>query len=36
MLRKNPSLLCPDGFMRTPLKEFKNKYKRLRGKTLSR
>jgi len=28
MLRKNPSLLCPDGFMRVPLKEF------LKGKRL--
>ena len=29
MLRKNPSLLCPDGFMRRPLSEVL-KYKRLR------
>ena len=29
MLRKNPSLLCPDGFMRRPLSEVV-KYKRLR------
>jgi len=36
MLRKNPSLLCPDGFMRVPLSAISKKYKRLRGKTLSR
>jgi len=29
MLRKNPSLMCPDGFMRRPLSEV-TKYKRLR------
>ena len=30
MLHKNPSLLCPDGFMRKPLSEMKRRYKRLR------
>lgn len=29
MLQKNPSLLCPDGFMRVPLNALKKKYKRL-------
>ena len=35
MLRKNPSLLCPDGFMRVPMGQFinqrksNNNYKRL-------
>ena len=29
MLRKNPSMMCPDGFMRTPLGKTNN-YKRLR------
>ena len=30
MLRKNPSLMCPDGFMRVPLGAIKQNYKRLR------
>ena len=30
MLRKNPSLLCPDGFMRVPLGEIKKRRKGLR------
>ena len=29
MLRKNPSLMCPDGFMRVPLGAIKKNYKRL-------
>jgi hypothetical protein len=29
MLHKNPSLLCPDGFMRVPLGSIKKNYKRL-------
>ena len=29
MLRKNPSLMCPDGFMRMPLSAMKKNYKRL-------
>ena len=29
MLHKNPSLLCPDGFMRVPLGALKKNYKRL-------
>ena len=30
MLHKNPSLLCPDGFMRVPLSSLKKNHKRLR------
>ena len=30
MLHKNPSLLCPDGFMRVPLNALRKNYKRLR------
>ena len=30
MLRKNPALMCPDGFMRVPLGAMKKNYKRLR------
>ena len=30
MLRKNPALMCPDGFMRVPLGAIKKNYKRLR------
>ena len=30
MLHKNPSMLCPDGFMRVPLNALKKNYKRLR------
>lgn len=30
MLHKNPSLLCPDGFMRVPLNALKKNHKRLR------
>ena len=29
MLRKNPGLMCPDGFMRVPLGSLKKNYKRL-------
>jgi len=29
MLRKNPSMMCPDGFMRAPLGAIKKNYKRL-------
>ena len=29
MLRKNPSMMCPDGFMRAPLGSIKKNYKRL-------
>ena len=29
MLRKNPSMMCPDGFMRVPLGAMKKNYKRL-------
>jgi uncharacterized protein YehS (DUF1456 family) len=29
MLQKNPSLMCPDGFMRVPLGSIKKNYKRL-------
>ena len=29
MLRKNPSMMCPDGFMRVPLGSIKKNYKRL-------
>jgi len=30
MLQKNPSLMCPDGFMRVPLGALKKNYKRLK------
>jgi hypothetical protein len=30
MLRKNPSLMCPDGFSRVPLSALKKSYKRLK------
>ena len=30
MLRKNPALMCPDGYMRVPLGAIKKNYKRLR------
>tara|TARA_E500000331_G_scaffold352437_1_gene401031 strand:- start:1030 stop:1857 length:828 start_codon:yes stop_codon:yes gene_type:complete len=30
MLRKNPALMCPDGYMRVPLGALKKNYKRLR------
>ena len=30
MLHKNPSMLCPDGFMRVPLNALRKNYKRLR------
>ena len=34
MLRKNPSLMCPDGFSRVPLSELKKSNRSLSGRTI--